>query len=68
MSPTLIQDMEMHLQPGVMTKEEVEELQATAMSLGRIMADTVLEQWSLKAHGTKDMEKKMEEFTKKVSA
>ena len=67
-SPTLIQDMEVHLQLGVMTKEEVEELQAAAMSLGRIMAETALEQWSLKAHGTKGMEKKVEEFAKKVSA
>ena len=67
-SPTLIQHMEVHLQLGVMTKEEVEELQAAAMSLGRIMAETALEQWSLKAHGTKDMEKKVEEFAKKVSA
>ena len=43
-SPTLIQDMEVHLQLGVMTKEEVEELQAAAMSLGRIMAETALGQ------------------------
>ena len=60
--------MEVHLQLGVMTKEEVEELQAAAMSLGRIMAETALEQWSLKAHGTKGLEKKVEEFAKKVSA
>ena len=60
--------MEVHLQLGVMTKEEVKELQAAAMSLGRIMAETALEQWSLKAHGTKGMEKKVAEFAKKVSA
>ena len=45
--------MEVHLQLGVTTKEEVEELQAAAMSLGRIMAETTLEQLSLKAHGEK---------------
>ena len=60
--PTLIQDMEVRLQLRVMTKEEVEELQAVAMSLGRIMAETALEQWSLKVHGTKGTEKKVEEI------
>ena len=34
------------------------------MSLGRIIAGTALEQWSLKAHGAKGMEKKVEEFAK----
>ena len=60
--------MEVHLKLWVMIKEEVEELQAAAMSLDRIMAQTALEQWNLKAHGTKGMEKKVEEFAKKVSA
>ena len=38
------------------------------MSLGRIMAETALAQWSLKAHGIKGVEKKVEKFAKKVSA
>ena len=66
--PTVIQHMGVHLQLGVMTKDKLEELQAGAMSLGRIMAETALEQWSLKAHGTKGMEKKVKEFSKRVSA
>jgi hypothetical protein len=67
-SPKLIEDLESELQLGVMSKDEVEELQAVAMSLGRIMAQTALEQWSLKVHGIKNVEKKVAEFATKVSA
>ena len=56
-SPKLIEDLESKLQLGVMSKDKVEELQAAAMSLGRIMAQTALEQWSLKAHASKNWRK-----------
>ena len=67
-SPKLIEDLENELQLGVMSKDEVEELQAVAMSLGHIMAQTALEQWGLKVHGTKNAEKKVAEFATRVSA
>ena len=63
-----MEDLEKELQLGVMSKDEVEELQAVAMSLGRIMAQTTLEQWGLKVHGIKNVEKKVAEFATKVSA
>ena len=67
-SPKLIEDLENELQLGVMSKDEVEELQAVAMSLGRIMAQMALEQWGLKVHGTKNVEKKVAEFATRFSA
>jgi hypothetical protein len=67
-SPKLIEDLESELRLGVMSKDEVDELQAAAMSLGRIMSQTALEIWSLKVHGPKDLEKKVADFATKVSA
>ena len=67
-STKLIEDLESELQLGVMSKDEVEELQATAMSLSRIMAQAALEQWNLKVHGSKDLEKKVTDFATKFSA
>ena len=43
----------------------MDELQAAAMSLGRIMSQTALEIWSLKVHGSKDLEKKVADFATK---
>ena len=67
-SSRLMKDLEETLQFGVMSKKEVDELQAVAMSLGRIMASATLLQWELKVHGTKTVDKKVEEFATKVSA
>ena len=63
-----MEGLEETLQFGVMRKKEVDELQAVAMSLGRIMASATLLQWELKVHGTKTLDKKVEEFATKVSA
>ena len=63
-----MEDLEETLQFGVMSKKEVDELQAVAMSLGRIMASATLLQWELKVHGTKMVDKKVEDFATKVSA
>ena len=37
-SPQLMGDLETHLQFGVLTKSEIEKMEAVAMSLGRVMA------------------------------
>ena len=67
-SSRLMEDLEETLQFGVMSKKEVDELQAVAMNLGRIMASATLLQWELKVHDTKTVGKTVEEFATKVSA
>ena len=67
-SSRLMEELEETLQFGVMSKKEVDELQAVAMSLGRILASATLMQWELKVHGTKTVDKKVEDFATKVSA
>ena len=44
-----MEDLETHLLFGVLTKSEIEKLEAVAMSLGRVMARVTLAQWELKA-------------------
>ena len=57
-SSRLMEDLEETLQFGVMSKKEVDELQAVFNEPGRIMASATLLQWELKVHGTKTVDKK----------
>ena len=64
----LMEDLETHLQFGVLTKSEIEKLEAVAMSLGRVMARATLAQWELKVHGTKKMLKKLPRWEAELAA
>ena len=49
--------MEATLSFGLMLTKTVDELQAVAMSLGKILADTALALWDIKVHKGKVAEK-----------
>ena len=67
-SRTLLKDMEEQLQFGLMLTKQVEELQAVAMSLGRMFAATALTLWDIKVHAGKGAPQKVEEHTKLLTA
>ena len=54
-----MEDLETHLQFGVLMQSEIEKLEAVAMSMGRVMARVTLAQWELKVHDTKKMLEKV---------
>ena len=63
-----MEDLEEELKFGVLTKWEIEKLEAVAMTMGRILAKVSLAQWDLKVHGTKDMIKKVDKFEVSMAA
>ena len=52
----------------MLTKSEIEKLEAVAMSLGRVMARVTLAQWELKVHGTKKMLEKLPRWEAELAA
>ena len=67
-SPQLMEDLETHLQFGVLMKAEIEKLEAVAMSMGRVMARVTLAQWELKVLGTKKMLEKLHKWEAELAA
>ena len=53
---------------GVMDKFKVESLQATALSIGRVLAEATLELWETKIRKGKRTEIGIEKYTKKLAA
>ena len=51
-----------------MDKSKVESLQATALSIGRVLADATLELWETKIRKGKRTEIGIEKYTKKLAA
>ena len=60
--------MEATLSFGLMLTKTVDELQAVAMSLGRVLADTALALWDIKVHKGKGAEKKIEVHASLITA
>ena len=67
-SAELIQALDLKLALGVMDKSKVEHLQATALSIGRVLADATLELWETKIRKGKRTETGIDKFTKKLAA
>jgi hypothetical protein len=67
-SPTLLRDMEATLGFGLMITKKVEELQAVAMSLGRVFAATALALWDIKVHEGKNAVLKVAQHAKVMTA
>ena len=67
-SAELIQALDLKLSLGVMDKSKVEHLQATALSIGRILADATLELWETKIRKGKRTEIGIDKYTKKLAA
>ena len=67
-SAELIEALDLKLALGVMDKFKVENLQATALSIGRVLADATLELWETKIRKGKRTEIGIEKYTKKLAA
>ena len=63
-----MRDMEATLGFGLMVTKKVEELQAVAMSLGRVFAATALALWDTKVHEGKNAVLKVAQHAKVMTA
>ena len=67
-SAELIQALDTKLSLGVMDKSKIEHLQATALSIGRVLADATLELWETKIRKGKRTEIGINKYTRKLAA
>ena len=67
-SADLIQALDLKLSLGVMDKSKVEHLQATALSIGRVLAAATLELWETKIRKGKRTEIGIDKYTKTLAA
>ena len=67
-SADLIHALDLKLALGVMDKSKIESLQATALSIGRVLADATLELWETKIRKGTRTEIGIEKYTRKLAA